>query len=380
MIGDWQDFWKPDWEQTRARFSRWWQRDGFILHNFADRCEAPGDGVNTQAPFYYRIAGLNPLAEYDSHAELVEAWTNPQRRAVAAEVHLSTMVFGGDAFPMFDTHLGPGSLATFLGAEPDFAPDTVWYAPAITEPDEHPSLMFDPRQPWFIKQKAILEAGMAASRGRFLVGMPDLIENVDTLASLRGTQELMMDFIERPNWVRQRIAEINQAYFAAFDALLDVIQDPWGGNAFSAFYIWGPGKTAKVQCDLCAMISPRMFAEFVVPALSEQCAWLDYSLYHLDGTQAIPHLDELLKIEALDAVEWTPQVSLPQGGDPMWYDLYRRILAAGKNVQAIGVKPHEVIPLLDAVGTNGLYIMVNVDSEAEARALEEAVKPYRIFP
>jgi hypothetical protein len=120
-----------------------------------------------------------------------------------------------------------------------------------------------------------------------------------------------------------------------------------------------------------------MFADFVVPALDEQCARLDYTLYHLDGTHAIPHLDSLLAIDALDAIEWTPQVSIPQGGDPLWFDMYRKILDAGKSVQAIGVRPHEVIPLLEAVGPNGLYIMVNADSEAEARAVVEAAEAYR---
>ena len=114
-----------------------------------------------------------------------------------------------------------------------------------------------------------------------------------------------------------------------------------------------------------------------MPGLTEQCEWLDYSMYHLDGTQAIPHLDALLSIDALDAIEWTPQVSAPQGGDPMWFDLYRRILAAGKSVQAIGVRPDEVIPLLDAVGPAGMFLMVSVDSEAEAHAVVEAVEAYR---
>jgi hypothetical protein len=100
-------------------------------------------------------------------------------------------------------------------------------------------------------------------------------------------------------------------------------------------------------------------------------------LYHLDGTHAIPHLDRVLEIDALDAVEWTPQVSIPQGGDPQWFDMYRKILRAGKSVQAIGVRPHEVIPLLEAVGPHGLYIMVNAESEAEARAVVEAAEAYR---
>ena len=44
-----------------------------------------------------------------------------------------------------------------------------------------------------------------------------------------------------------------------------------------------------------------MFRRFVVPALTEQCEWLDNSMYHLDGTQCIDKLDPLLAIEALAA-------------------------------------------------------------------------------
>lgn len=377
MNACWDDFWKPDWEQSREHLTNWWRHEGFVLHVFAHHSNAPDKIVNTQSPFYYLLAGLDTQAAYENAESIKQAWLNAPRRIALAERTLANMVFGGDAFPLFDAHLGPGNLATFLGSEPEFSFDTAWFSPCIVDPDHHPPLQFDPNHPWFIRQKTLLETGMQISQGRYLVTMPDLIENVDTLASLRGTQELLMDFIERPEWVRQQVAAINRVYFAAFDALFEIVRDPWGGNAFSAFCIWGPGRTAKVQCDLSAMISPRMFAEFVVPALSEQCEWLDFSMYHLDGTQAISHLDELLTIEGLDAVEWTPQVSLPQGGDPMWYDLYRRILEAGKSVQAIGVQPDEVIPLLNAVGTNGLYIMVNASSEADAHALEEAVEPFR---
>ena len=109
-----------------------------------------------------------------------------------------------------------------------------------------------------------------------------------------------------------------------------------------------------------------MFRRFVQPALTRQCAWLDYSLFHLDGTQAIPQLDNLLSIEPLRAIEWTPQAGLPGGGSPRWYDLYRRIRAAGKSVQAIGVRPEEVEPLLDAVGAEGMFVMVAADDEDQA--------------
>jgi hypothetical protein len=59
--------------------------------------------------------------------------------------------------------------------------------------------------------------------------------------------------------VKDRLAEINQVYFIVFEQFYNLIKDDWNDNVFSVFAIWGPGKTAKVQCDVSAMISPKMF-------------------------------------------------------------------------------------------------------------------------
>ncbi len=224
---------------------------------------------------------------------------------------------------------------------------------------------------------AIIERGMAESRGRYLVGIPDLIENLDILVSLRGMELVLADMIDRPGFVQEKVRQINEIYFTVFDLMREKVKDAWGGNAFSAFQIWGEGRTAKLQCDVSAAFSPAMFRTFVTPALSAQCRWLDNSLYHLDGTQSIVHLDELLAIEDLDAIEWTPQAGRPGGASPEWYALYRRILAAGKGVQVVGAEVPEVIPLLDAIGTKGVFVVVRASSEQEARALEEKVDRYR---
>ena len=378
MSNPWDNFWKDDWDQTRRRYLDWWQHDGLILQLTAPRATlrqpiAPGAGWrggNSGIDADYPLTGREPIA-------IESAWVDAERRAALAEIYIANTFWGGEAFPYFDTHIGPGSLGMFLGVGTAFDVETVWYEPCMTDLETHPPLRFDPQHPWVLKHTALIEAGLRRSQGRYLVGMPDLIENVDVLAALYDTPALLVAMIEHPEQVTQRVEEINHAFFAAFDLLFHLIQDPWGGNAFSAFKIWGPGKTAKVQCDLAAMISPKMFGEFVAPALTEQCEWLDYSMYHLDGTQAMVHLDRVLAIEPLQAVEWTPQAGRPGGGDPAWYEMYRRILAAGKSVQAIGVKPEEVIPLLDAIGGRGVYIMTETDTEAEARALVEAVEAYR---
>jgi hypothetical protein len=203
------------------------------------------------------------------------------------------------------------------------------------------------------------------------VGCPDLIENVDILAAMRDPQRVLLDFIERPDWVEEKVREINQVFFGAYERIYDIIKRPDGSACFDAFRLWAPGKVAKVQCDASAMFSPDMFSRFVLPALTQQCEWLDYSMFHLDGHQCIQHLDLLLSIDALDAIEWTPDPQVPSGGNAEWYPMYKRILQAGKSVQAIGVKADEVAPLLDAVGPQGMYILTEKLAPAEVEKISE---------
>jgi len=157
----------------------------------------------------------------------------------------------------------------------------------------------------------------------------------------------------------------------------EIIRCDDGSAAWGAFRLWGPGKVIKTQCDASALIGPEMFREFALPVIAERCEWFDYSMYHLDGMQAVVHLDALLEIDELDAIEWTPQAGIEEGGSPRWYDMYRRIIEAGKSIQAIRVRPDEVAPLLDAVGTKGVYITLAELDEKTAVELAEAVKPYR---
>ena len=357
--------WKANWNDTRKRFERWWKHDGLMVGMWG----APDTGQS----IHEIIPAPTPPAT------LEERYTNPTFRALENHHRLSRSVFPLDVLPSATTDLGPGSLALFLGSQPGFAEDTVWFHPCIEnepEPEKLPPLKFDENTLWWRVTEEILRHCVKLSEGKYLVTCPYLVENMDTLSSLRGAQTLCMDMIERPEWIEQKISEINEVYFSAYSRIYDIIKQPDGSSAFGAFYIWGHGKTAKVQCDLSAMISPKMYKRFVVPALTAQCDWLDNSLYHLDGTQAMVHLDNLLEIAPLDAIEWTPQAGIETGGNKRWYDLYRRILAAGKSVQIVNVEPDEVVPLLDAVGNKGVYILIQFKDEREAELISKRVESY----
>jgi hypothetical protein len=355
--------WKPDWQSAKASLTRWWNREGMAIYLTAGR-SMPRNSLTMP---------LQPIS-------IEAAWLDPAYRCTQAETQMGGLNYLAEAFPYFDTQIGPGSLSTFLGATPEFAIDTVWYYPCLTDPDTSSPIRFSQlNNRWLDAHLALVDEGLRRANGCYLVGIPDLIENLDTLSSLRGDTPLLYDLTERPAWVLERLAEINQAYFEVFNIFYARVKDDDGGNAFSAFKIWGPGKTAKIQCDISASISPRMYQKYVQPYLAEQCAWLDYSLYHLDGTTCLQHVDRILEIEHLNAVEWTPQAGRPGGGSPEWFDLYRRIKAGGKGIQAIDVADEEVLPLLDAVGPEGTYILLADRPRTlnQAEALLKAIEPYR---
>ncbi len=355
--------WKANWNETRRRFEAWWDRQGLVVGMWG----APDLG----RPVHEDVPAPAPPDPIDAR------YTDAAFRAAENHHRLARSAFPLDVLPLATTDLGPGSLALFLGSTPAFAEDTVWFHPCWedrADPEGLPPLQFDPANAWWRTTEAILRRCVDLARGRYFVGCPDLIENMDVLASLRGGQTLLFDLVERPAWVERKIAEINEVWFAAYERIHEVIKLADGSSAFGAFYLWGPGRTAKVQCDASAMFSPKMYRRFVAPALTAQCAWLDHSLYHLDGTQALVHLDTLLAIEPLDAIEWTPQAGIETGGHPRWYDLYRRILAGGKSVQIVNVELPEVRPLLDAIGTRGVYLLIQFRNEREADAVAKLIE------
>ncbi len=356
--------WKENWEETKQHFIDWWNREGLVVGMWgAPRLDQPRE--ETGDPGWL-----------DSPEERC---TQPAWRAQSNHYGLARSFFPLDTLPIANTSIGPGSLALLLGSRPGFSPSTVWYHPVmedVAEPETLLQLTFDPENRWWRIHEATLCECVKLGQGKYMTGCPDLIENIDILASLRDTQTLLMDMIDRPEWVSQKVLEINQVWFEAYQRIYDIIKLEDGSSAFGAFALWGPGKTAKVQCDAAAMFSADMFARFVVPALAEQCAWLDHSMFHLDGHECIPHLDLLLNIPALDAIEWTPDPNVPPGGDSEWYPMYRKILEAGKSVQAVGIRIDQIEPLIKAVGHRGLYIMTEIRNQAEVDEVARIVKPY----
>jgi hypothetical protein len=330
---------KPDWEEAKAHHVAWWNRESLGRPT-----------LSITAP------RLVDIPEPDPPSDPVVRWTDPDYRISAVERRFARTYWGGDTLPYFDTNIGPGSLGAYIGCPVVLDESTVWFRKVATNPAEVPPFRFDEDNFWWRANRLLIEEGMRRGEGRYLTSIPDLVENLDVAASLMGGLNTQYALIDDPEGVKRIIDEINEAYFECYDLCCEILDAPRLGTCFSAFQIWGPGRVAKLQCDASAMISPEMFDDVVIPGLNDQIARLDCTAYHLDGPDAVCHLDSLIHKTDLNAIQWTPGSGQPGLEYEGYLPMYERILDAGKGVLLLGVPYDDVEPLARRIGRDGVYI------------------------
>src|SRR3974390_2787192 len=130
--------WKSNWEQTKQRFIKWWNREGLLVGMWG--APETSRSIHEVVP-----APAKP-------ATLDERYCNAAFRAAENHYRLSRSIFPLDVLPTASTALGPGSLATFICSQPGFAADTVSFHPCIEnelEPEKLPPLRFDENSSWW---------------------------------------------------------------------------------------------------------------------------------------------------------------------------------------------------------------------------------------
>lgn len=350
--------WKQNLEETKQHYINWWNHKGIVLNMW----EHFQQGVTPHAD----------IPKPRPYKDLNQRWFDPEWRAEYLDWYVAHSSLKADILPVANTQLGPGSLAAILGGVFEGGEDTIWIHP---NPNYTDDIVFDPQHPNWLLHKELLRACKEKAQGHYYVGMPDLMEGLDVLAALKGTDQVLLDTVMHPERLEHQMQQINDIYFQVFDELYDIIREG-DEMAFCYFSSWAPGKMSKLQSDISTMISVDDYRRFVQPFIREQCQRIDYTLYHLDGVGAIHHLDALLEIQELNAIQWTPGVGEPQGGSPKWYDLYKKILASGKSIMACWVTLDELRPLLDNIGGDGIHVEMDFHNEQEVEQALHIIEEY----
>jgi len=310
------------WEEIRKTYGLWWDRklDRPLIHvTIQDAFESDGNEPK------------NPcLGQGNCHDFSV----SPEDVINAYDYRLQKIEYLGDSFPAinFDC-FGPGVLAAFCGANLDNSSGRVWFFPEKYLPIEEIHVKYDPENKWVKRIKDIYRAGNEKWKGQVIMGMPDLGGILDVAAAFRNTEDLLLDFYDNPEEVLRLCEEIQTAWHEAYrdlNSVLDVCSP--GYSDWHGLYSATPAYV--LQSDFSYMIGPDMFKTFTLPFLEKDCELLDNTIYHHDGIGQLPHLDMLLSIEKLNAIQWVAGAGKQSASH--WIDLYKRIEEAGKGIAVLG--------------------------------------------
>jgi len=306
---------------------------------------------------------------------LEEKWLDTDYIYSAFKHRCENTYFGGEAFHSHFVNFGPGSLAAFVGSDFQLAEDTVWFdrVQIIKDWNNIPDFKID--KTTTIWQKTVEQTEKFLEDKNIITTVSDIGGIMDIIASLRGTEALLYDLYDHPDEVKSVINKIDDLWKEAFDEFNGIISkkqeysSSWMGISSKLPYF-------PIQCDFSAMLSPALFEEFVLPSLVKHTEHLPRTIYHLDGPGEIPHLDMLLDIDNLTAIQWVSGSGQPGLGDPRWLPMYKKIQEKNKCLVLAGIGADEIEFLLSNVDRRGLYISTSCSSQQEADVLIENTKKW----
>ena len=342
-----------DWPGVKKRWEAWWQ--GELYDRVLIRVTAPRDGVT---PVWEQV---DPVTQWTDAGYMV-------RRTLE---ELRTTYYGGEALPWCWNPISAGH-ALYFGGRPHFEPDTMWVEPAPSGPDGYPMLdVWHESTAWRWVREGV-EAFARESRGRFFV-LPFWGNHAgDILAAVRGFDRFYLDVADNPAWVRSAVKRMSDILMQVHEELMWRARPVAVGVEGTLNYngCWSPKRTLSFDCDVSCNVSPQAFRELFLPPLVESMARVDHRIYHLDGPRALSHLDTLLGLPELHAIQWVPGAG--QEEVAQWLPMLRRIQAARKGVH-VHCQPDEVDLVLRELKPEGLCLVTRCNTEAEARRLVDHV-------
>jgi len=280
-----------------------------------------------------------------------------------AEHHIDCMaataessIYLAETFPMYYPRMGPEVCATTYGCDMDFGETTTWTRPVADSIRDVLTMRPHLDTEYWNVVRAMTDLSIERGAGKWITALTDIHTNGDLLAALRDPQALALDYIDDFDGVIAACRHVEPHAEALYEDLYNRI-----AAAGLPSSTWGiaiaRGRMYYVSCDFICMIGPEMFAETILPSIVRECRYLDRSIFHLDGPDALRHLDALLAIDELNAVQWT----YGAGNEPAgrWIDVYRRIQDAGKGMEVAAVGLDDARTIMDHVKPEGVWLSIS---------------------
>lgn len=311
------NFDKDRWARVKENYAAYWNQTS----------QRPILGV-----CIYKDPGRAPSLPMLDQSNATDFSVSEEQIIDRIDFELSCYEYYGDAYPRYSFEAyGPGILAAFLGAVVDNSTGRIWFHGG-DKFEYNYNLAVDYDSPYLRRLRCLFKLAGERWQGGVAVGMADLGGLADVLYTFRSGEKLLFDMYDYREDAKAQLEVLCGLWHEVYDLLYTECAGKNAGYTdWSGLYSDSPSYV--IQSDFAYMVGQEEFDEVLLPTIAAQCERLDRTIYHLDGVGQIKHLDSLLSLKRLNAVQWIYGDGKPEADAPEWIELYERVLAAGKSVQ-----------------------------------------------
>jgi hypothetical protein len=202
---------------------------------------------------------------------------------------------------------------------------------------------------WLTRLVYATKRNVEAAADQLLITEMLLRGPADCLESLIGGERLCLGLLDRPEVLRDMALWLADRLIELYDAQLAVLPRPPVGTGspditgtVNRYRVWGPGRNIVTQADISGVMSTGHFRDVFQPAYARLAGHFDTATIHFHSSAA-RHVDVLLEIDELDAIEW--------GMDPK------------------GPTLEEMVPVFHRILQSKALILMNINSNQETAML-----------
>lgn len=349
---------KPDFEMCMKRIYAWYEQA------IIDRAPIRFSAHNVEYNEAIVLKGR-------SWKSLKDRWWDTDYQIELFENQLANSVYNAESFPIFWPNLGPEVYTAFYGVELIYQEVTSYSVPIVEDWSQLDKLKLDVNNPYFKKIEEMTHAALERCKGKYLVGYTDLHPGLDCAAAFRDPQQLCMDILLEPDMVKKLIDVSSRDFHLIFNHFDKILKDA-GQLSVSWMGIPSYEKMHIPSCDFATMISPEQFEELVLPVIQKEVRVIVHNVFHLDGKGVANHLDMILEIPEINAIQWVQGM----GTDTpimQWVPLIKKIQKAGKSV-VVDLTIEELDPFMKEVDPEGILLCVAADPAIQPDILKKVSK------
>jgi hypothetical protein len=348
----------PDFPNIATRHEDWWQRS------------------QSGGPLLIASVNRDPRRPISRRLDLLG---DPAAWLAARRPYVNQQAFSPDWFPFLRADFGPVMLGGLLGAPVEFVSDTTWTRHFIRDDwSNAPDWAIHADTPWRSYLPALMEILVQDAAGQYVACTPSLGGSADVLLNMRGPDPLCLDLLDRRDDVLAAVNAIYLAWRQAFQLIWDTAcpvpkkENPAVG-VINWVGMWSNQPYHVLECDFNYLIGPRDFEQLFLPDIERQAREAGRGIFHLDGPGAARHIDALLEVDALQAIQYVAGAG-HRAGD--WLPMLRKIQKKGKALQ-IACDGNEVLALSRELEPAGLAFLTGYDREEDMLAIHGQLQKKR---